>query len=196
MESQNKNKTEQGRTRSYSDDSAYMQAGLMAERIAMAWLRSRPEVHAVCDMRLNEQFQKRGVDFEVVFKNGDVEGVDVKHDTHLGKSDRVLFEVLRVNHLSPSMRAGVLGWGFRSDANYFVFWAPAVTKLYICNVDKMRECVQKFAKEQQGKVTVRWIATDELKSTLVMLIPWDKCKEAFKIFDVPESMVEAARNDG
>jgi hypothetical protein len=173
--------------RSYDGD--YMATGRKAEEIVMRFLRERPEVVGIEDWRDLRAVQEADVDCAVKMNDGTVTLAEIKSDVHLGVSGNVLFEILRINHTCLPERACTLGWSARSPAMYFIYYAPSVNSIYMCRVDALRRCVQAYTAERRDRTRLHWVNTDNIKSTLNILVPWDACKQVFKVFKLePEAI--------
>ncbi len=87
------------RPRSYDGD--YMAAGRAAEGIVMAWLHEQPQFIGVESLTGLRQLREADVDCSFSLSDGRVTFAEIKSDRWLGKTGRVLFEVLRINHKVP-----------------------------------------------------------------------------------------------
>jgi len=176
--------TGETKTRSYNGD--YMKAGRKAEEIVLGFLRERPEIVGVEDLRELRVMHEADVDCALYTRDGRVPLAEIKSDVYLGNSGNVLFEILRINHTCVPEKAGALGWSLRSPATYFFYYAPTPNKIYQCRADDLRGAFQRYTREERAGANPRWINTDSIKSTLVVLIPWDYCKGIFTIYDLPD----------
>lgn len=165
--------------RSYSGD--YKRAGQHAEEIVLAFLRERPDIIGVDDLRDLRVMRETDVDCTIKTADGRVTLAEIKSDAHLGVSGNVLFEVLRINHTCISERACTLGWAARSPATYFLYYAPMVNSIYQCRAGALRTVFQHYSRQQRSKTVLHWVDTDAIKSTLNALIPWSWCKSIFTI---------------
>lgn len=163
----------------------YMDKGKHAEKLVMDWLRSRPDVRAVHDYRDHRLMQKYDVDIGVDLIDGRTILAEIKHDEHLGKSDNVLFETLRLNLNAPPERAAVLGWSARTPAQRLYWYAPAVNSIYECAPYEMRRALQAYlskCKANNVQPKVVWINTDPGVTTQNILIPMRFCDSLFQVY--------------
>lgn len=164
------------KTRSYDGD--YMADGNIAEDIVMQYLQKEPNVSSVIDCRNNKERQEQEIDYEVLLTNGKKIFVEVKSDSYLGKSRNILFEFARINHTVLDLAFCIVrGWSVRSTATHFFYYAPSVNSIYIIKPNRLREAMQKYTKEHRKNAKISYVATDDIKSTLNILIPIEYVKE-------------------
>jgi hypothetical protein len=169
--------------RSYSGD--YMELGRKGSNIVLDWLCQRPQVIGVIDWRDVKVVQEIDVDFAIKTRDGRIVLAEVKTDSHLGVSGNVLFEVLRLNHRAPLEHCLTLGWGGRSPAQYFLLYAPVPHVIYQCKAADFRQVFQSYTGKTRKQTRLTWVNTDDVKSTLNVLIPWKYCKDIFTIHRLP-----------
>ena len=171
--------------RSYSGD--YMKVAREAEEIVMEFLKHSPNVIDIEDWRELRAVHEADVDCAIKTADGIVTLAEIKSDVHLGISGNVLFEILRINHTCIPERACTLGWSGRSPATFFIYYAPSVGKIYVCRANALRKAFQEYTHRVRDGVKTIWVNTDQIKSTLNVLIPWDYCKRngktIFEIYD-------------
>lgn len=167
------------RQRTYNGD--YMRVGRNAEEIVLRWLRANPHVVGIEDLRELRVMHEADVDCVLVTRDGRCPLVEIKSDAHLGVSKNVLFEVLRINHTCTPEKAGGLGWSLRSPATYFMYYAPATDEIWQCRPDDLRKAFQEYTKTARRSTALQWIETDNIKSTLVVLLPVMACEGVFMI---------------
>jgi len=167
------------KNRSYSGD--YMNIGKQGEAIVIAWLEKNPHILGVSDFRDIRQIQEADVDVGIRLYTGQVCLAEIKTDTHLGVSNNIIAEVLRINHYSDHRYAGYLGWSFRSPAEFLLFYAPNRNPpaIYKTTFKKYRSVIQLYTKENPVKFLE--IRTDSGKTTYNILIPEDKFDGLFQI---------------
>jgi len=169
-----------------------MRSGKVAEYVAwcwLNWLKTQGRFIDVLDVRNDLAYREIDVDFVCYLPDGDELKVEVKSDGHLGKTDNILFEVLRINHTAPVDKAVVLGWSTRSQADWFVYFAPGELELYQCKTRDLREAFQKYTQQARENTQRGWVNTDNIKSTLNVYIPWEYCKDIFtRLAFLPEMM--------
>jgi hypothetical protein len=168
--------------RSYNGD--YMVDGKLAEEKVLEFLKRQPQVIGVDDWRDLRIVHEADVDCAIKTRDGVITLGEIKSDSHLGQSGNILFEILRINHTCQHERAGTLGWSLRSPATFFLYYAPAVKKLYVCRADSLRGVFQSYTRKARQNVKTIWVNTDEIKSTLSVLLPWEVCKDIFKVYDL------------
>ena len=174
--------------RSYNGD--YMAEGRFAEEVVMAFLKDYPGVIGIEDFRNLRAVHEADIDCAIKTADGRVTLAEIKSDRHLGITGNVLFEVLRINHTCQPDRAGYLGWSFRSPATYFLYFSPKLKKVFLCRANDLRQVVQAYTKEHRKAVRLDWVNTDAIKSTVNILLPWDVCKQVFKVYDVSKYIQE------
>lgn len=167
------------RQRSY--DGGYMAVGKNGEEIVMAWIANHPQTLGVDDVRELRVTRDADIDCFIKTQDGRVTLAEIKTDQHLGVSGNVLFEVLRINHTAPPDRAVTLGWAARSPARTLFYYAPSVSAIYICRFDALRLCFQKWSREARGKMRINVVPTDNIKTTVNVLIPWAAVSDIFQI---------------
>jgi hypothetical protein len=162
--------------RSYSGD--YMAAGKNAEEIIMRYLEGEPTVDHIIDCRDDPECQNQEIDFDVFLKNGKKIFVEAKSDTHLGVSGNILFEFARINHTVSNLDFCVRnGWSIRSRATHFIYYAEAVESLYIVKAPNLRTAMQEYTKQARKNTHFDYVSTDDIKSTVNILIPISFVKE-------------------
>lgn len=162
----------------------YMQAGEEAEEIVFQWLLKQPYVVELKDLRGSKPVQDTDIDAAIFLRDGRTVLAEIKSDRHLGVSDNILFEVLRIQHTAEPVRCAVLGWSVRSPAQWLIYYAPSVNKIYQVSFEDLRKVFQAYTRAERDKVKTIWVNTDNIKSTLNVLIPWSWCKEIFKVHDL------------
>lgn len=170
--------------RSYDGD--YMEAGKRAEAICMEFLRRRPEVADMDDLRDLRAMQKADCDCVCYLYSGQVCLAEIKSDKHLGVTGNVLFEVLRINHTCDPLNAGTLGWSLRSPAQFVVYYAPSVSSIYMARFADLRKAFQAYTRRVRKAVRLDVVPTDNIKTTVNVLLPWEECKDCFKVYNVAE----------
>lgn len=170
------------RKRSY--DGEYMNEGRKAELVVMAWLLLNSDVIDFDDCRPFRPAQGADYDFAVRNRDGTAPLVEVKSDRHLGSTGNMVFEIARVNHTAPAEKAVTLGWSARSPASRIIYYAPSVDRIYIVRTMDFRECFQRYSEEVRGGVRTEWISTDNIKSTIIALIPEKYWQGVVEIYDV------------
>lgn len=149
----------------------YHEVGKAAEELVLSFLRGRPSVLEVDDLRNLRPMQKADVDAVIYSRDGTVALVEIKSDYHLGKSGNILFEILRINHTAPTEKALVLGWSQRSPAKWLAMYAPQLCQVWIARFDEYRRCFQEFTRERRENTRIIWINTDSIKSTWAVMVP-------------------------
>ena len=149
----------------------YHDVGKAAENLVIAFFKSRPSVLGVDDLRDLRPMQRADVDAVIYSRDGTVALVEIKSDYHLGKSGNILFEVLRINHTAPPEKAIVLGWSQRSPAQWLAVYAPQLCQVWIARFYEYRRCFQAFTRDRRESTRVRWINTDNIKSTWAVMVP-------------------------
>ena len=157
------------RAKSYA--SGYMAAGKEGESVVMAWLSRRVNVRHVEDLRDDPEMQAAEIDCRVHTTDGDSSTVEIKSCDHLGVSGNVLFEMLRINHGCGPEHALVMGWAMRSEADWLFYYAPSVSKIYRIGFDDFRRAAQNYTREARWKSFIHFVSTDDVKSTVNLLIP-------------------------
>lgn len=167
--------------RSYDGD--YMVDGRFGEEVCFELLRRSPNVVEVEDLRDVPKWQQDDVDCRYVVQSGTEYFAEFKSDSHLGRSDNVLFEALRINHTAAPENAGTLGWSFRSAAQWLYYYAPTTEQVYRVWMDDLRRVMQQYTSEARKTVRVDWVSTDSIKSTVNILVPRRYWEPVFKVFD-------------
>lgn len=163
--------TEPGAERTRSYNGGYMKAGRKGEEVVMSWLKSRAEVIGIEDLTRLRQMREADVDCSLSLYDGTVALAEIKSDRHLGKSGKVLFEIARVNHTSIHEKAATLGWSARSPAQWLLFYAPSVDRIYRWRMDDYRRGFQNYTREFRSATHLNYVETDNIKSTINILIP-------------------------
>lgn len=161
-----------------------MERGRKAEEIVMQFLRKRPDIIEVSDWRELRQARSADVDCAIYWRDGTTALAEIKSDSYLGVTPNVLFEVLRINHTATTDVACTLGWSMRSPAKFFLYYASQRNSLYVCLASKLRKAMQRYTAAQRKNTRISYVETDNIKSTINILIPWDYCKDIFTIFDL------------
>lgn len=170
------------KARSYSGD--YMEDGMKAQDIVLDFLRNRPDVIGVDDLSQLKILQEADVDCMIKTRDGLVTLAEIKSDNHIGKSGNILFEVLRINHTATPDHAVTLGWSARTPAKYLIYYSPDLNKIYVITSDNLRKAMQKYTGEIRKYSRIDYVCTDNIKSTINILIPEKYCK--FQIFEIFE----------
>ena len=165
--------------RSYSGK--YMEVGKHAEKLVKEWLEKSGYV--VLDCRCDPEYQEKEIDYKVVVGDTFVT-TEVKSDYHLGVSGNVLFEVLRINHTAPPEHAMKLGWSARTEADRIVFYAPQPNKIYKIKTADYIKAMQDYTYDARGDTNFYYVETDNIKSTVNILIPVKYFEGMFTIEDV------------
>ena len=149
----------------------YMAVGRNAEEIVMEWLTEHPSIVGVEDLRSLRPMREADVDISICLYDGRVALAEIKSDYHLGKTENVLFEVLRINHTCGHDHAVTLGWSARSPAKWVLFYAPQVNSIYTLSFSEYRKAAQAFTKDCEPTKHLITTRTDEIKTTINLLIP-------------------------
>ena len=179
--------------RSYNGD--YMQVGKRAEEIVLAFLKSRPDVLGVNDFRELRAVQEADIDFAIKTVDGRVTLAEVKSDRHLGISDNVLFEVLRINHTCITDKSCILGWSARTPAQYILYFSPQFNRLYQFRTEQLRKAFQKYSHDMRKKIRIDVVPTDQIKTTINVLIPKKYWKHIVRIYDLSAFAIEIDVNN-
>lgn len=146
-----------------------MQAGRRAEELVLSWLRENPQVAGVEDMRDLRVMREADVDCGIKLYDGRICLAEIKSDYNLGVSGNIAFEFLRINHTAHSDASVTLGWSARSPAKWLFMYGPQVHAIYQIEFADYRATVQKHTREKDA--SVKWIRTDEIKTTLIFIVP-------------------------
>jgi hypothetical protein len=111
---------------------------------------------------------------------------EIKTDNHLGKSGNVLFEVLRINHTCDPEYSLTLGWSGRTPANYIIYYAPSINKIYTFKTSNLRKAMQRYTRESRKQTNINIVETDNIKTTINILLPISYCAGLFKEYDLNE----------
>lgn len=179
-----------------------MTKGKVGEQVVLSWLRARPHVLEVDDLRDLRPMQKADVDACIFTRDGLNALCEIKLDRHLGQGGNVLFEIMRVNHTASPDRACTLGWSMRSPATWLLYYAPKESSVYVFRFAAFRSAFQKWTDEKRraesggnaqiGAFNMRWINTDKIKSTLAVLVPLTAFPQgSYTVFDVSEFELES-----
>lgn len=176
-------------------EGAMMAVGRKAEEIVFAWLRDHKDVLEIDDWRELRAGQRADVDCAVYYEDGTALLAEIKSDQYLKAGGNVAFEYLRINHTAPPDRACVLGWTARTPANFVLYYAPAEHAVYVFRTETLRRVFQAFTRagrpsraewmSKLAKISMRWVSTDAIKSTLIVCIPLSEFpSDSYKVFDV------------
>ena len=172
------------RKRSY--DSDYMEEGRKAEEIVLHWCKENPDMLGVLDCRSQREGMEGDFDFSITNTDGTIILAEAKSDIWLGISGNMVFEIARVNHTAPHDRAVTLGWSARSPATWCIFYAPSTEELFLIRFEDLRRCFQQYSRQARSAVKMKWIPTDNIKSTLIALIPRKYWERFVKIYDISQ----------
>jgi len=168
--------------KSYSGD--YMKVGIIAENIIIKFLNSKSNILEIIDKRYDEEYQRKEIDIIIKMNDERIIKCEIKSDWHLGVSGKVLFEVLRINHntLDPSYAVNI-GWSARTEADEVLYYAPQVNSIYRVTVNKLITAMQEYTQEARTDTFINIVPTDNIKSTVNILIPWKPyCENIFNIY--------------
>lgn len=173
--------------RSYNGD--YMEIARNGEKTVIEWVKARPNVLDIEDLRDVRQVHEADIDIGVRLYMGQVCLAEIKTDTYLGESGNVLNEVLRINHTTKHQYAGYLGWTLRSPARWLLFYAPnnkSGPVIYKATFADVRFVLQKYTKKH--KVYFQTTRTDEIKTTYNILIPEEEYENVFEIYKLKKAV--------
>lgn len=165
------NPVETGSDKARSYDGDYMQLGKTGEARVIEWLKSYPGVIGVDDFTQLKQMQKADVDCGIYMRDGRVMLAEIKTDSYLGKTENILFEVLRINHTCDTDYSGTLGWSFRSPAKWLLYYAINIDTVYRITFDNFRKGMQAYTKTERKNTNISYVTTDSIKSTVNILVP-------------------------
>jgi hypothetical protein len=177
--------TGENKQRSYAGD--YMDEGIKAQNIVLKFLRDHPDVIGVDDMSQLKVMQEADVDCMIKTRDGLITLAEIKSDKWIGKSENILFEVLRINHTAPPDHCVTLGWSARTPAKYLIYYSPELERIYVIASDDLRRAMQKYTSETRKSSNISYVSTDNIKSTINILIPERYCK--FKVYDLVQEEV-------
>lgn len=172
------------KVRSYSGD--YMRVGLDGQNKVINFLRNNPEIIAVRDWSEVKETQEADIDCAIKTRDGNILLAEIKTDNHLGKSGNVLFEVLRINHTCDPEYSLTLGWSGRTPANYIIYYAPSINKIYTFKTSNLRKAMQRYTRESRKQTNINIVETDNIKTTINILLPISYCAGLFKEYDLNE----------
>jgi hypothetical protein len=159
-----------------------MQRAKEAEARVMDFLKKRPDVLGVMDWRELQVQQEADIDIAIKTRDGRITLAEIKSDSHLGVTNNVLYEVLRINHTCAHEHATTLGWSGRTPAQFILFDAISVKKIYQIRTEDFRKALQEYTRVARKNINVSIVPTDSIKTTVNILIPWNYCQKYFKIF--------------
>ena len=171
-----------GKSRSYNGD--YMERGKATEKIVMGWLASNPGVLGIDDLTSLRPLMEADVDCSIKLMDGRITFAEIKSDKWISKHGNVLFEILRINHTAPADKAITLGWTGRSPAKWLVYYSPKSNTIFKCQFDDLRRVFQKHTKANRAETKIIYVPTDNIKSTLNVLIPFSECEKIFGVYDL------------
>ncbi len=155
------------RVRSYNGD--YMAQGKSAEALVQKWLCGNQDVISVSDVSDQRYYQDREIDLIITMRDGKEITAEIKSDLHIGKTRNVVFELLRVNHTMNNGSAFVMGWGARSEADHVFYCSVTENKIFSFSMADLRSAARSTFAGKDAKVLT--IPTDNIKSTIVLLVP-------------------------
>lgn len=155
--------------RSYNGD--YMVRGRVAESVVRAWLTDHPDVVGLTDLTDVVPMREVDSDFTIRLRNGTNPIAEVKHDHNLGRTGNMLFESMRINHKAPPHACSVLGWSVRTQAQWILWYGPQVCQVWQISADGLRTGYQRYTDKARDRSRMVWVNTDNIKSTLNILIP-------------------------
>lgn len=173
------------RVRSYNGD--YMAQGKSAEALVQEWLYGNPDVMSVNDVSEQRHYQDREIDLIITMRNGKEISAEIKSDMHIGKTRNVVFELLRVNQTMNNASAFVLGWGARSEADHIFYCSVTENTIYSFSMADLQSAARSTFGGKDPKVLT--IPTDNIKSTIILLIPLASIKH--KEHEVKNNFVTA-----
>ena len=174
------------RVRSYNGD--YMAQGKSAEALVQEWLYGNQDVMSVNDVSDQRHYQDLEIDLIITMRNGKEITAEIKSDMHIGKTRHVVFELLRVNQTMNNGSAFVLGWGARSQADHVFYCCGVENKIYSFSMADLRSAARSTFAGKDPKVIT--IPTDNIKSTIILLIPLASIKH--KEHEVKNDLVATA----
>jgi hypothetical protein len=142
--------------------------GSFAESLALQFLRSRPPVARVEDVRHDRDYQRKEIDFVAHRWQGDPVTFEVKHDFHMQQTGNFPYELLRVHHTAET--PAYWGWTFFSKADHFLVVTPEES-IYVFTPGNVRRGMQAYVKAAGTRTQMRWIETDEMRTTCILLVP-------------------------
>jgi hypothetical protein len=164
-----------GENNARSYNGALMKYGKNGEKLALDFLRNRPDVIGVDDTSDLKVLQEADVDCIIKTRDGLITLAEIKCDSHIGISDNVLFEVLRINHTCQAEHSVKLGWSSKTPARIIIYVNSETMKMYAITSDNLRKALQKYTQECRKKTRIDFVSTDEIKSTVNILIPKRYC---------------------
>jgi len=174
------------RARDY-ENGEYAQKGKTAEQIVMAFVESHPDIIGIDDLRDVKQMRWYDVDACIRTAEGETFLAEIKSDDHLGVTNNVFFETLRLNLTAEPEHAVKLGWSQRSPARFLLYYAPKAAKLYVCRFDDLRRALQRYLldlKRSGGTPETKYITTSPEVTTQGILIPMSYCDGIFTVYDM------------
>ena len=161
-----------------------MQRGKGSEKAVIDFLKRNPEILGIKDWSEIEEVQEADIDCAIKTIDGHILLAEIKSDSWLGKSDNILFEVLRINHTCDPIYSLSLGWSGRTPANYIIYHAVSVNKIYVFKTNELRRAMQKYTLEAGKNIKISIVETDNIKTTINILIPFDYCKEICEVYEI------------
>lgn len=156
--------------RSYEGD--YMAKGRQGQAIVLDLLKDHPQVVDVQDLSELRTFQQ--IDSDALFLT--IDGLrplaEIKVDEHVGVSNNIAFEIVRINHRTTDPRNCVtLGWSVYTAAPWIFYYGPVFAFVYQFSADALRRGFQRYTDEARSFSQLAWVDTDNIKSTLLALVP-------------------------
>jgi len=167
--------------RSYHGD--YMETGKIGEKIVINFLEDNPKILKVHDWSELQVVQFADIDCAIVTKTGQVVLAEIKSDKHLGVTGNVLFEVLRINHTCHPDFSCNLGWSGKTPAKFIFYYAPNVSKIYKFETRSLRKAMQMYTKKTRKKMRLDVVETDNIKTTINILIPISYFNGDYKVYE-------------
>lgn len=175
-----------GKVESYSGD--YKAVGKRGEAVVLNWLRGRPNVAEVVDLRTDWHWREVDVDARILWDSGKEDLAEIKTDNHARIGGNVLIEILRLNHRTDALgRAAETGWSLRSPASWLFVYCPAPNCILYARMGRLREWFQTWSYGHLDTMKQKWIRTDCHKSTLIVLVPWAECGHLLSVVKLSEN---------
>lgn len=152
--------TSSTKQRSYTGD--YKAAGKESEAKIIPFLSWFFPNAKIEDVRENREFQFCDVDFVAQMLDGRKLLVEIKSDKYLGKTGNFLVEAFR----RYSSGDGILGWLYRSRADYIFFWASSIEKIYVLKMERIKAYIA-----NKRNLKIQEVNTDNQTITHVFLLP-------------------------